>query len=260
MNVFVSWSGPTSRRLAEILRDWLPHVLQEVAVFVSSQDIDKGERWAASIADSLNEHEFGFLVLTKQNLTAPWIMFEAGALSKTVKSRLIPILCNVDRLDLAGSPIQQFQNILIDRDDVFGALKVINTRLSNPLPDGRLTSSFEKWWPDLETAYRSIEFKHTADTGAVLSQDELVGPRLDRIERAVESVLASIDQIKRSSVAQKGPAQTDPMINHPMRVRAEKRRMIASLQFLLAKGDNTQEQSRTIAEAIASLSAQVLPD
>jgi hypothetical protein len=83
------------------MREWLPSVVQDVEVWVSSQDIGKGEKWSASLWESLSEIEFGILMVTPENARAPWIMFEAGALSKTVKSRVIPILCGMERLDIA---------------------------------------------------------------------------------------------------------------------------------------------------------------
>jgi hypothetical protein len=41
----------------------------------------------------LDEYEFGIVCLTAENLTAPWIMFESGALAKKLgKTRLGPVL------------------------------------------------------------------------------------------------------------------------------------------------------------------------
>src|ERR1043166_1601551 len=110
MKIFVSWSGEASREAAELLRSWLPNVVQQTGVWVSSQDIGKGEKWSASLWESLTEINFGILMVTRENSKAPWIMFEAGALSKTVKSRVIPILCDIDRLDVANTPLGQFQH------------------------------------------------------------------------------------------------------------------------------------------------------
>jgi hypothetical protein len=45
MKVFISWSGETSRRIAEVIRDQLPNALQFVRPFFSHEDIDKGARW-----------------------------------------------------------------------------------------------------------------------------------------------------------------------------------------------------------------------
>ena len=82
MKVFISWSGELSRRVAEILRGWLPNVNQKLDTFVSSQDIEMGSRWEEGIAGQLAGTHCGILCLTPQNREKPWVLFEAGALSK----------------------------------------------------------------------------------------------------------------------------------------------------------------------------------
>lgn len=134
MKIFASWSGADSRAAAELLRGWLPNVLQEVEVWVSSQDIGKGQKWTQTLWDSLADHHFGILFVTKSNFSAPWILFEAGALSKTVQSRVIPILCNVGRTEIANSPLNQFQNATRVKDDILQVVDAINLACERPLP------------------------------------------------------------------------------------------------------------------------------
>lgn len=85
MKVFISWSGEVSHKVALALHDWLPCVLNEAKPFVSSEDIRKGNRWLLDISKELATTRFGIICLTPDNLTAPWILFEAGALSKSLK-------------------------------------------------------------------------------------------------------------------------------------------------------------------------------
>lgn len=108
MKVFLSWSGEVSREVATVFSEWLPGVLQAIMPYFSP-DVDKGARWAADIANELDTSDMGLLFLTKDNLEAPWIMFEAGALSKRLEnSKVNPILLNIESTDLKG-PLVQFQ-------------------------------------------------------------------------------------------------------------------------------------------------------
>ena len=98
MKVFISWSGNKSHKVALLFREWLPSVIQSVVPYVSSEDIDKGARWSTDIAKELEDSTFGILCVTKENLNAPWLSFEAGALSKTMdKSFVTPFLFDIKR-------------------------------------------------------------------------------------------------------------------------------------------------------------------
>ena len=83
MEIFISWSGPRSKAIAKALNDWMPKVIQGVKPWMSP-DIPSGARWQAEIADRLDKNMVGVVCLTPENLNAPWLLFEAGALSKHV--------------------------------------------------------------------------------------------------------------------------------------------------------------------------------
>ena len=86
MKVFISWSGDTSRMIADEIRKWLPGVLQAVKPYFSPDDIAKGTRWESEISKELEASSVGLLVITPDNIQAPWLMFEAGALAKNLGS------------------------------------------------------------------------------------------------------------------------------------------------------------------------------
>ncbi|HDX9533052.1 TPA: toll/interleukin-1 receptor domain-containing protein [Bacillus thuringiensis] len=158
MKVFLSWSGEVSRNVALIFRDWLPSVLQSVKPYVSSEDIDKGTRWSSDIAGELNDSNYGIIVVTKENIIAPWINFEAGALSKQIdKSNVSPFLFNLKRSEVAG-PILQFQSTIYTKDDMKKLMNSINGACqSEALEQSRLDKVFEVWWPSLKKALDEIE-------------------------------------------------------------------------------------------------------
>lgn len=158
MKVFISWSGEQSHKVALALRDWLPSVIQTVEPYVSSEDIDKGARWSSDIAGELEKSLFGILCVTRQNLEAPWIHFEAGALSKSVdKSRVSPLLFGLKRSEVKSGPLLQFQSTIAEADDVRKLLLSLNSACEPPLlEEQRLRTIFEVWWPQLDTAFRAL--------------------------------------------------------------------------------------------------------
>lgn len=151
MKVFLSWSGEKSHKVATTFRDWLPSVIQSLVPYVSSEDIDKGARWSTDIAKELEDSSFGILCVTKENLTAPWLTFEAGALSKTMeKSFVSPFLFDIKRSEVNG-PILQFQSTVFEKEDILKLLKSLNKACGDEkLLDERLEKAFDVWYPTLE--------------------------------------------------------------------------------------------------------------
>jgi len=96
VNIFISWSGARSKSLAILLHDWLRAVVQRASPWMSDRDIEAGQRWNEQISLRLKDTSFGIVCLTSENLNAPWILFEAGAIAKSVDSaRVVPVLLGV---------------------------------------------------------------------------------------------------------------------------------------------------------------------
>lgn len=157
MKIFISWSGNKSKAIGAVFKEWIPGVIQAVKPYYSSSDIDKGARWSNEIAAELEASKIGLIILTNENLEAPWLMFEAGALSKSLdKARVCPMLFGIEPTDLSG-PLVQFQAAVFSKDEVLKVMKTINSQLGDAaLESNVLDSVFEKWWPDLETKITAI--------------------------------------------------------------------------------------------------------
>jgi hypothetical protein len=160
MKVFLSWSGDKSHKVALTLRDWLPSVIQSIEPYVSSEDIDKGARWSTDIAKELEDSGFGILCVTKENLHAPWLTFEAGALSKKLeKSYVSPFLFDIKRSEING-PILQFQSTVNKKDDVLKLINTINKACGdNKLSDERIEKAFKAWYPNLQEELKKVTEK-----------------------------------------------------------------------------------------------------
>lgn len=157
MKVFLSWSGDKSHKIAMTFRDWLPSVIQSIEPYVSSEDIDKGTRWSTDIAKELANSSFGILCVTKDNINAPWLNFEAGALSKTIdKSFVSPFLFDIKRSEING-PILQFQSTIFEKGDIKKLVSSLNKACENTkLLDNRLETTFDVWYPKLEEELKNI--------------------------------------------------------------------------------------------------------
>ena len=171
--VFISWSGDLSKRLAEATREWLPGVLQFVKPYFTPEDIEKGARWGSDIVGELESSDIGIICLTKSNTQKPWILFEAGALSKSFdKSRVCTILFDLDTTDLTG-PLTIFQHTKFEKSDFKKLVKSINNAATdNKLDDAVLDGVFDMWWPKLEENISAILADHNNDP-----------PQADRSER-----------------------------------------------------------------------------
>jgi hypothetical protein len=157
MKVFISYSGSRSQRVAEALHTWLSDVIHTLEPWVSSRDIDRGTRWDLDIARQLEESRVGILCITQENLEAPWVLFEAGALAKALdKTFVCPYLLDVRPTDLKG-PLVQFQSTMANEEDTLKLVRTINKALGDQARSTeQLDKAFQKWWPELQRALESV--------------------------------------------------------------------------------------------------------
>jgi hypothetical protein len=157
MLIFLSWSGTRSKAIAAALRDWLPDVLHFAKPWMSDTDIHAGQRWAGVMGTVLQETKFGILCITSENRDAPWLVFEAGALSNTLSEAAVtPLLFDVAFTDISNGPLGQFQAKKLDRQGCHDLVLSINALFGNPIDSSRLSRLFEWAWPDLEARLDSI--------------------------------------------------------------------------------------------------------
>lgn len=176
MKIFLSWSGDESKQLATIFKEWLPNVLQFVDPYMSAKDISLGERWNNSISGNLQESTFGLIFVTPSNINAPWINYEAGALSKTLDSKVVPILYNADVMILNEGPLKQFQSATnLEKESVLNLIKSINnSNLQLKLDENRLEKSFDMWWQTLNNSINEIVKDNATNNEKEPSQKEML--------------------------------------------------------------------------------------
>lgn len=156
MEVFLSWSGARSKKVAKALYDWLPDVLQAAQPWMSTSDIAKGKEFTHELWQQLARSNFGVLCLTRENCRSPWILFEAGALGKVLESsHICPYLIDMEPEDLPF-PLRSLQTVPMDEEGTFDLVRTINGASQTiKLSEAYLRRSFEHWWPELRPRLES---------------------------------------------------------------------------------------------------------
>lgn len=232
MKIFISWSGNQSLCVAKELKDWLFCVLQKVDTFLSAEDIRKGQRWNLEVAKELDGCDYGIVCLTKTNLSSPWILFEAGALSKSLDDSNVSaiLIGNLKASDIVG-PLSQFQHTTATKIDIWKLVSDVNEKLnSEKLPKSLLEKTFEKWWPDLEDKLQSINSQEDEAQVQERSDREILNEVLDLSRFLANRSINPVDFNKwyRTQTPQKSSFQIDAddillsptggEFNHPSKV------------------------------------------
>jgi hypothetical protein len=237
MKVFISWSGDRSRAVAEALRDWLPKVIQAVHPWMSAVDIDRGARWFTEISSELEQTRFGIICLTPENTTAPWLYFEAGALSKTLeKSHVCPYLFGLEPAELTG-PLVQFNAAKSDREQTRQLIQTINGALQTPLAQETIDESFDVWWPKLNDRLAGIPSRQAPAASK--------RPLPDMVEEILELVRA------QSRMRPGGLAEADYLVRDVIDEMRNRKNVIAV--------DHAEELRKAVQRKFSTAKAQVIP-
>lgn len=201
--VFISWSGEASHKVAKALYEWLPVVLQSVKPFISSEDLPKGGRWVADLSGELEKDSFGILCLTPSNLVAPWVLFEAGALSKSVgDGQVAPFLVGVKPSELP-SPLTQFNAVNANKEDFKKLVRAINESAPTELVAAdRIDRAIDACWSKIEAELENaaeppapaVE-KGAKHDGGSLERFDAILQELLTLNRGQSSLLSSPEKL-----------------------------------------------------------------
>lgn len=219
MKLFISWAGPESKKVASKLREWIPFVLQKVYPWVSGTDIVAGARWSLEVLSKLNEMQFGIICLTPSNQNAPWILFEAGALAKTLSDTYVcPYLICMQPEDMIDSPLKQFQAKCADQEGTFNLISSINKALKDDaIREDVLRKTFDYLWPELEKVLKDISIEIASSSARQTNRsnhkdtqsDQLLRQMTLRLEEAerqkIEELLQDAIMLRRSRFVYTSP-------------------------------------------------------
>lgn len=232
MRVFISWSGELSQSIAKELSEWLPSIIQSVEVFYSPEDIKKGENWDSRLTNELQNSKYGIVCLTQENVSAPWIHFEAGALSKTLDARVSALMVNVVTSDIQG-PLSRFQATKLERDDFYQLLVSINEVSDSPINEKVLQKSFDAIWDKM---YDNIS--------EIIKQKASRGEKNTQQNKEENSILEEILQLIRKQ---------DSIISNP-----EKLLPIDYLEYINREVINFNRKSGNVIEPLDRIASELV--
>jgi hypothetical protein len=152
MLVFLTWSGDRSKAVATALRDCLRLICNSFQPWMSERDIAKGAPWFPEILDTLGKCGAGIVCITPENQDERWLLFESGAVVKSVPERrlAIPYLYGLKPSDLRP-PLKEIQAAKNAQDEnenwqvvqsLYGALPVAEKTIN----ETELRTAFEMVW------------------------------------------------------------------------------------------------------------------
>lgn len=132
-------------------------VVQSVKPWMSNEDIAAGARWLAEVSTTLNSAKVGIICVTPENQHNPWLLFEAGALSKTLEQTCVcPLVFEMTPGQLDG-PLTQFQANSLNREGIGKVIATINKGLGERQIDShQLDQIIDVWWPKLEEKLKAL--------------------------------------------------------------------------------------------------------
>ena len=201
MKVFISWSGKRSKETAEVLCAWIRQVVQSAETWISL-DIEKGTRWNEKINKELEDTRVGIICLNKENLTSEWILFEAGALSKTSDAHVCTFLLDINPTDIKP-PLGQFQHTLFSKDDIRKLIHTINNKIiaqnEKTISEKDIDEIFEIFWPRLEERLNEIKNQETKTIEPARTDRELLEEILQTV-RSQNKTLAKDCYIPKDKI------------------------------------------------------------
>lgn len=172
MKIFISWSGARSKAVAELMSEWIRCVIQATRPWVSSRDIDRGSLWFSEISDALSDVAVGIVCITQENKDKPWILFEAGALSKGLSTqRVCTFLVDLEPSDLRD-PLAQFNHTLPQKSNMHLLVRTLNSYLGDQkLEDQILDDAFEMYWPSFQQKFSSAVQDNPVESATAPRED-----------------------------------------------------------------------------------------
>lgn len=218
LEIFLSWSGPKSERLAQIFKNYIEDFFANATVYMSSEDIHGGEKWRDNIEKNLNDRNFSFIFLTPDNLKSKWIYFEAGALSKSMDSvKIQPFVYDLDPGDI-GEPLSAFQARKLNKDNIRKTFVDLNDLLGDDskFKNENLIRNFERMWNNsMESEIAAVDDIEDSVHSDINDADLL------NEESKISLILETVNELKNKQDRNKQISKGERYVIDPFEVRSK---------------------------------------
>ncbi len=118
---------------------------------MSERHILKGENWLAKLLSELAAMDALIACVTRDNLRAPWIHFEAGAVATKMGSgRVYTYLLDLEASSLEGTPLAHYQATVATKGDTWNLVTALNDRLAGKHHATILEGHYRTHWAKLQ--------------------------------------------------------------------------------------------------------------
>jgi hypothetical protein len=152
--IFLCWSKSRSKAIAEAWAKLLPEIINGVVPILSTE-FQKGKEWFNLLRRDLDEARTGIVFLTLENMNAPWIHFEAGALATAVGNHdgaVFTYIYGFDPGRLAG-PLSAYHSTVATKQDTQRLVLDLCAALNREKPG---EGAYGAWWEKLHKALDNI--------------------------------------------------------------------------------------------------------
>lgn len=209
MHVFISWSGEKSLVYAEELKKLIEGCIQAATAFCSSQDIHNGDNWSRTLFDELASSKYGIICVTKDNISAPWINFEAGAIANKLGNKMTAFLIDLNTSDI-NSPLSFYQATKVDKSSILNLLYSINDTLDKKVDKDIIKNTLDYYYSQFEkninTHSFAVNLKSEETYKHIMKILENTNETLDfikRIDAIMPSITEEIDSISKTDYQKK---------------------------------------------------------
>lgn len=182
MQVFISWSQPTSRQIAEILKkEFYSFFNEKIEFWVSSEDIPAGDVSITRIISALQKSDMIITCLDSSNYNKSWIYFETGVVfgrnydRDNIQPVVLPIIFdNLEIDDFKKTPFTDLQLQKFNKKCVEKTINDINQKYKDINGDFAIAPStskrfFNETWSNLHKEVNNIIMQRTSGSDMLIT-------------------------------------------------------------------------------------------